>query len=913
MPLLSGRLIGPYEVLEPIGSGGMGEVYRARDLKLDRDVALKFLPAPLRSDSDRLSRFAREARSLAALNHPNIGAIYGFEETEDVKALALEFVEGPTLADRIARGPIPIDEALAIGRQIADALESAHERGIVHRDLKPANIKVRPDDTVKVLDFGLAKALEPVVSVGGQPTTSPTLTSPALTQMGVLLGTAAYMSPEQAKGRQADKRSDLWAFGCVMHEMLTGKRAFAGEDVSDTLAAVLRGEPDWTAWPSNTPTPIRRLLRRCLEKDHKSRLDSALVARLEIDEALANPIERSPTMRRAEYRRERLAWALVVVTGIAAYAAWTARPASSPPTSLARFTIPLPTGDHFSNFGVHVVALSTDGSRLVYVANERLYMRRMDQLDAAPVRGAAGTGAAAPRNPLFSPDGQWIGFWQEGQLKKVSVDGGAPIVLCAAENPWGASWTTDNTILYGQNQEGFGLGGIWRVSGNGGKPERLVTVEADLIADGPQLLPGGRAVLFTLTRKNDRDAAQIVVQSLGTQSRRIVVDRGAAAHYVATGHLVYALGGTVLAAPFDVKTLAVTGGALPLVEDVAQVSVTAHFAISSQGALAYVPRDGIGAGARQQQRTLAWIDRQGREDPIKAPPRAYIYPRLSPDGTRVALEIREPPSDIWIWDLAHETLRRLTFEPTFDQNPVWTADGRGVIFGSSATGGPASPRSLFRRAADGTGVAEQLTRGTVAQFASAVTPDGSALIFREATPSPRLGAPPGTDLLLLPLTGEQRPRPLVQTPFDELNAEISPDGRWLAYQSNESGRHEIFVRPFPNVEAGKWQVSTNGGSQPLWARSGRELFYVSMGELMRVPLKIGSIIEAGMSTKLFGGPYLVGPPPGGGLGRMYDVSPDGQRFLVIKDRQGGDDDARPRIILVQNWLDELKRRVPSNK
>ena len=911
MSLSSGTRLGPYEILTLIGAGGMGEVYRATDTNLKRAVAIKILPESIAGERERLARFQREAEVLASLNHPNIAAIYGLERSDGTTALVMELVEGPTLADRIAKGPISLDEALAIAKQIAEALEAAHEQGVIHRDLKPANVKVRSDGVVKVLDFGLAKVLEPVSAGITDATATPTITSPAMmTRIGVILGTAAYMSPEQAKGRAADKRSDVWGFGCVLYEMVTGRRAFEGEDISDTLAAVLRGEPDWTAFPANVSPVIVALLRGCLDKDRRRRISDLSTARFIIDfggyGAAAVAVPSVSRIRRAASAVVAAAAAAV----IAVYATRTLTTVSTPSLPLARFTIALPPGDRFSNTGVHVVALSSDGRRLAYTANQRLYLRTMEQIEATPIRGTEGAPGAAGRGPFFSPDDRWIGFWQDGRLKKVSITGGAPLVLCAAENPWGANWTNDNTILYTQSEQGAGQGaaGIWRVSSGGGTPEHFVKVEAGEVAQGPQLLPGGRAILFTLARRTDWDTAQIVVQSLDTGRRLVVVEHGADAQYVATGHLVYALDGTLFAVPFDVTRLVATGAAVPLVEDVAQQAVTAHFTISSHGALVYVPSDAV--GGLRPQRTLMWVDRQGHEDPIKAPRRAYFHPRLSPDGTRIALEVRDQESDIWIWDLVRETLTRLTFEPTFEQYGVWTPDGRTVIFSSSELGGPNSPRSLFRRPSDGTGAVEQLTQGAVAQFPSTVTPDGTALIFRQQTP-PKLGTAPGMDLVLLPLEGEHRPRPLVQTPFDELNAEVSRDGRWLAYESNESGRVEIYVRPFPNVDGGKWQVSTNGGTQPLWARNGQELFYESMGALMRVPLATGSKFEAGTPRKLFDAPSLF-RAPGLGLGRMYDVSADGQRFLMIKDSSGADErPLSPRMILVQNWFEELKRLVPT--
>ena len=903
MALKLGAKLGPYEIQSAIGAGGMGEVYRALDTNLGRLVAIKILPEAFAHDPERLARFEREAKTLASLNHPNIAQIHGLEKGAGTTALVMELVEGPTLAERIADRPMDFDEALPIAKQIAEALRDAHDRGIVHRDLKPSNIKVRADGTVKVLDFGLAKALE--VDPGSTGTSeSPTITSPAMTRLGVILGTAAYMSPEQARGHHADKRSDLWAFGCVLYEMLAGTRAFRGEDVADTLAVVLRDEPLWSALPATVPPAIVALMRACLEKNHQRRVGDVSTAQFIFDHAVD---VQAPVPARALARAHRTA-SLLMATGatavLAACVAWLVKPASVPSQPLARFTIPLPTGVRFSNTGVHAVALSADGRRLVYTANLRLYLRTMDQLDPTPIRGTEGTGAAAGRGPFFSPDGQWIGFWQDGQIKKISTTGGSPVALCAAENPWGASWTSDNTILYGQSV-GSGAG-IWRVSSEGGKPEHLVKLEAGQVAQGPEMLPGGRAIVFTLARRADLgNTPQIVVQSLDSGTRHVVLERGADARYVPTGHLVYALDGTLLAVPFDLTTLAVRGPALPLLDDVAQQNVTAQFTISSQGALVYVPKDALG-GQSPAQRTLVWVDRHGREEPMKTPPRAYVHPRLSPDGTRVALDVRDQEADIWIWDLVRERLTRLTFGPTFEQYGIWTPDGRDVIFSSAQFGGPTAARSLFRRSADGTGTVEQLTQSDFAQFPSSVTPDGTALIFRQHT-APKLGTATGMDLLLLPLQGDRRLRPLVQTPAVELNAEMSSDGRWLAYQSNETGRDEIYVRPFPNVDSGKWLVSTSGGTQPLWARNGRELFFESNGALMRVPLTMGSTFEAGTPAKLIDGPQSYGLP-----GRMYDVSPDGRRFLMIKEI-GGVDEVPPsaRLILVQNWTEELKRLVPT--
>ena len=538
----------------------------------------------------------------------------------------------------------------------------------------------------------------------------------------------------------------------------------------------------------------------------------------------------------------------------------------------------------------------------VYAANQRLYMRAMDQLESTPIRGTEGSGLAAGRSPFFSPDGHWIGFWQNGQLKKVPTSGGAPVPLCAAIPPFGASWTTDNTILFGQ-----GANGIWRVSGDGGTPENVVKVDTSEIVHGPQLLPGGRAVLFTLARDGrDWDAAQIVVQSLDTGIRHVLkVEGGTDARYVPTGHLVYARRNTLLAVPFNVATLAVTGGEVSLVEDLARapqnpigLTGAAHFATASKGALVYVPADALDTAPRRR-RILIWVDRQRREHPIQIEPRAYLYPRLSPDATRVALDIRDQQNDIWILDLARPALRRLTFGPATEAYAIWTPNGQAVIFSSGQSPfEEAGPRNLFRQAPDTAGTPEQLTEGAVAHLPYAVTPDGAGLIFGEqkvnrgslpsiadrdlATFADRTG-----DLMLLPLMGQRRAQSLFQTEPREMNAEISPDGQWLAYQSNKSGQEEIYIRTFPNVATTELQVSTSGGTQPLWAPDGRELFYVSMGTLMRVPLTTtGSTVKPGTRVKALEGPYFYG---GFESGRTYDVSPDGRRFLMIKEIGGVDE------------------------
>ena len=578
MPLQPGTTLGPYAVTAKIGEGGMGEVYRARDTKLDRDVALKVLPDAFTADPDRLARFEREAKVLASLNHPNIGAIYGLEKSGDTRALVLELIEGPTLADRIKRGPIPLDEALSIAKQIAEALEAAHEAGVIHRDLKPANIKVREDGTVKVLDFGLAKALDPTPE--GDPSQSPTLTA-AATQMGVIMGTAAYMSPEQARGKVVDKRADIWAFGVVLYEMLAGSRPFQGEDESLTLASVLNREPQWDGLPHALSPALNTYLRRCLEKEPRQRVQAIGDVRLAMEGAFETPPETRPQIdvpSTVWQRPASVVLGVLLVVATTSLAWWLIGSPSRVPTDIARFSIPLLADQSFNDTSRHLIAFSPDGTRLVYQADGQLFVRRMDELQATPIPGTEG-GAT---NPFVSTDGTWVGFWAGDQLRKVAMSGGAAVTLCSARNPWGASWSRDDTILVGQ-----GFEGIWRVPSAGGTPEVVIEVAEGEIAHGPQLLPGGDWVLFTLSPvgATSWNEAKAVVQSLSSGERAMVVDPARDARYVQTGHLVYALDGVLFAVPFDAASRQVTGGPVPLVGEVADAGSFpgTHFTVSESG------------------------------------------------------------------------------------------------------------------------------------------------------------------------------------------------------------------------------------------------------------------------------------------------------------------------------------------
>ena len=693
MALAAGDRLGPYEVLSTLGAGGMGEVYRARDATLKRDVALKILPDGFALDPERLARFKREAQVLASLNHSNIAAIYGFEASNPptssghvVQALVLELVEGPTLADRIALGPIPIEEALPIARQIAEALEAAHELGIVHRDLKPANVKLRPDGTVKVLDFGLAKTLEPIVGGGGDATASPTITSPAMTAMGMIIGTAAYMSPEQAKGRQADKRSDVWAFGAVLYEMLSGQRAFKGDDVSDTLAAVLRQDVDGTALPASTPAPVRRLIARCLDRDVKRRLRDIGEARIVLDDPMtltsANVSDvlavapARPLWRRAIP----VVLSAIVGAGLAGTAAWDLKPA--PPLTVTRLQFTLPEAQRFGGIDRRMIDISPDGTQIVFVSGGRLYIRAMSERDAKDIQGTAGYQAV--KNPVFSPDGRSIAFHAHSDqtLKRIGVTGGAAVTICPADLPFGMSWGPDG-IVFAQRSRG-----ISHVSLDSGTLDVLVDLKDGEVSESPQMLPGGRHVLFTLatgTGVNRWDSAHVVAQSVATGERKTIIP-GADARYLATGHLVYAVGGSLFAVPFDAQRLEITGSPVLVVAGVMRASAptgAADFSISRNGTLIYVPGTNSLAPGHVQ---LGLTDRKGKMELLKLPPGPYVAPRVAPDGAHIAFGIDDGnEATIYSFQLSGASaMRRLTFGVN-NRFPTWTANNR-VAFQSDREG-----------------------------------------------------------------------------------------------------------------------------------------------------------------------------------------------------------------------------------
>jgi serine/threonine protein kinase/Tol biopolymer transport system component len=897
------QTIAHYRIQAKIGAGGMGEVYRATDTRLSRDVAIKVLPEALACDASRMARFEREAKVLASLNHPNIASIYGLEESNGTRALIMELVEGLTLAERIKQGPFALDEALPIAKQIAEGLEYAHERGIVHRDLKPSNVKLTPDGQVKVLDFGLAKALQGETSEE-ELQNSPTL-SAAATRAGMLLGTAAYMSPEQARGKRVDRRADIWAFGCVLYEMLSGRDAFGGETTSDILACVIRAEPDWARLPQKTPTRIRELLHRCLTKDPKQRLQAIGDARIVIEEAIAGASEKATELNEAAKPqtvwRRALPWAVASIAAAFAIAFsalyWRASQPQPQQVMQASLLLSEPLAGVFSANPGSPIALSPDGSRLVFVGSpagkpQQLYLRQLDQQIAAPIPGTEDA-----VQPFFSPDGQWLGFFADGKMRKVSLHGGPATVLCDAPIPHGANWASDDTIVYAPN-----LGsGLMRISSAGGTPKMLTAADVkgqELSHRWPQVLPGNRAVLFTIQMMTQAsyDDARVALLSLETGKWRTLFDGGSYARYVPSGHIVYARAGALMAVPFDLARLQVTGPAAPVQDGVITTAATsggAEYDVAESGLLAYVP-----GSARPPDRSLAWVDRQGVSKELPAPLNISISlsPRISPDGKQLAVQIFGGGSqDIWIYEFARNTLMRFTFGGD-GAVPLWSADGRRILYRSRV------PALSFRsRLADGTG-AEETLLGKDFDDPSAtpysVSPDGKILLFG------RHGSAGAIGTYALSLDGNGKVQPFLQATFNQFQAQFSPDGHWVVYASNESGRDELYVQPFPGP-GGKWMISTDGGNYARWARNGREILFRNADKMMSVPVETQPTFKAGTPRMLFqGGSYL-------GV-ENYDVAPDGQHFLMIKEKEAPASSKELNVIL--HWTDELKRRVsPRNK
>jgi Tol biopolymer transport system component/tRNA A-37 threonylcarbamoyl transferase component Bud32 len=886
MAIAIGQQLGSYEITALIGKGGMGEVYRARDTKLKREVAIKILPDEFSRDPERVRRFQREAEALAAINHQIIGAIYDLQQADDTHFLVLELVEGETLAERIARGPIPIEDAVEIAKQICEALEAAHEKDVIHRDLKPANVKITPAGKVKVLDFGLAKAIENAPS-NRSLSNSPTALSG--TMGGMIVGTAAYMSPEQARGGAVDRRTDIFSLGAVLYEMLTGRQAFQGDNVSDIMASVLKTEPEWNLLPKDTPPAIRRLLGRCLQKDKTMRLRDAGDARLEIQEARSRS-EAEAVPQVLGLRRPIPSWmsamiGVAVLTLGVAIGAWLRSPSvQKNRPGVARLTFPLTPKTELLGGGTQSVALaiSPDGTQVAYPAIhdglQQLYLRRIDSLETKPVAGTDGA-----TFPFFSPDGQWLGFLAAGKLKKISTRGGIPVTLTDGVAN-GASWGPNDTIVF-PKERGFG-----EISSAGGDTRRLRVPDlGDVLSQYPEFLPGGQAILFTAQTAETAtaDEKSIEVLSLKTGLAKVLIQGGSYGRYVPTGHIIFLRSGTLLAAPFDLKQLEVTGPWLPVIDGVREsVLGVGAFSCSPIGNCVYA-----GGGMSGAQRTAVMVDRSGASQPVMLPPGSYNHPRFSPEGGRVVFWRERVNCDVVVFDIARGALTRLTLDGD-NHFPIWTPDGKRVTYVSRKSAGPTY--ELFWKPADGSGNEEKLSPRPLNLSGInplSWTPDEKNLAFGH-----------GGNIWLLPLSGERTGQPFFQSKFNETMPAFSPDGHWLAYVSDESGRPEVYVQPFPGP-GGKYNISTDGGTEPVWARNGKELFYRRADQLMAVEINTDSTFSAGKPKRLFEGPYVRN------VGRVsYDVSPDGQRFLMLK--AGEEEQASSQINVLLNWLEELKQRVP---
>jgi serine/threonine protein kinase len=893
LALSAGTRLGPYEVLSALGAGGMGEVYRARDSRLNRDVALKVLPEAFALDADRLARFKREAQVLASLNHPHIAAIYGFEDSGPVHALVLELVDGPTLADRLRQGAVPVDEALTIARQIADALQAAHDQNIIHRDLKPANIKLRPDGTVKVLDFGLAKALDPSSAMLADVSNSPTITSPAMmTGQGVILGTAAYMSPEQAKGRLADKRSDVWAFGCVLYEMLTGRRPFEGEDVSDTLASVLKSDPEWTAIPASVPATIRTLIRRCLEKDRKKRIADISTALFIMEEPARN--DTVPVPKRSGGRAGWIAAAALLAVSAALGGMLVVRHPAVPQT--LRFTSSPPEGwtltvlsSRTSSTGTTAsLSVSPDGRRIAFLYNaangrSRLWVRSLDSL--APQELPGTDGAAGP---FWSPDSRSLGFFADGKLKRIDVTGGAPLTLCESAEYRGGTWSQDGVIVFGTGA----TGPLQKVSASGGVPSPATVIAKEENGHGrPRFLPDGRHFFYSTY-----GVIKVYVGSLDSPERTLLLDAPGAMNVAySEGHLLFMRDDTLMAQPFDLGRLTLSGEPVPVARDVLRVGVppVAIFSVSDTGMLAYAPETATDAGSQ-----LTWVDRAGKTIESVGERAVYGDLELSPDGARLAVTIAQRTlsgtTDIWLLDLARGGVRtRLTSDGAHEWVPIWSPDGRQIVFDSDRKEGS----GLYRKSANGVGVEELLLRGTSGLTRSfSWSGDGRYLLYQRPRSEGRAGC---CDQWILPLDGG-KPRAFLESPSNKFRSKFSPDGRWVVYESNESGaRSEIYVVPFPTPDS-KVVVSVAGGSFPRWARNGKEIFYVDPDRrLMAAEVNgTGASFAVGAVRPLF----TIDTQTIGRYG--YDVAVDGQRFIVnaVPDQSAGPDSVK----VVTNWMAGLQ-------
>ena len=866
------------------------EVFRAKDQKLGRDVAIKVLPEEFAKDADRVARFQREAKLLASLNHPNIASIYGLEESEGTHFLVLELIEGDTLADRIKGGPISVEESLKLAFQISEALEAAHEKGVIHRDLKPSNIKVTPEGKVKVLDFGLAKAYagdreDMILS------DSPTI-SAAATQKGVILGTAAYMSPEQAKGKIVDKRTDIWAFGAVLYEMLTGQAAFKGDEVSEILASVIKGDTNLDLLPANIHPRVRELLIRCLQKDTRRRYSGIGDARYDIEQVMADPsgvlvhpIAVAGTQTRL---RQMLPWiaAIILVGLIVGLVVWQLR--APEPSQVIRFDYELPEDLRLTGFDIQMMAVSPDGKMIVCATMDGLFLRSFNEWEGRILPGTKGAVA-----PSFSPDGKWIVYrsTQDYKLKKVSIHGVKPMVLADAPSQ-GAHWVSENEIVFQHLIEG-----LVKISNDGRNMEILEESPPPdpgfaMEFANPQLLPDGKSVLYQ-SKDNTTAGSTILVKSLETGKTEDLFP-GMAAHYVPTGHIIYASGTNsynLYAVSFDAENLKVTGDPVPLFNDVI------NYAVSDSGILAYIPGSGK---FLPDDFNLVWVDQNGNETLIDFPTDTYNFPKVSPDGKKIAVGIgNNVNTDIWILDLERKNRIQTTDNPGPDFSPLWTEDSGRILFSSGIKQG------LFRKAADGAGEEEMLLSFQDGFFLPwSWANNGNTLVVQRITDSPS-----GFDIGIISMEGDRSYKPLLQEKEYERHPEVSPKGQWMAYASNQEGDYEVYIKPFPEVGKALTKVSTDGGHSPLWSPDGDILFYRNRDAVMAVPVKTEPDLKIGSPKVLFQKQYDYGLGP---VGNTWDIHPDGDRFLMMKPIEGDTASTRSirKIKIILNWFKELKEKVP---
>ena len=894
MPLVPGTKLGPYEIVGPLGAGGMGEVYRAKDTRLDRVVAIKVLSAHLADRPDLRGRFEREARTIASLNHAHICTLYDVGHQDGMDYLVLEYLEGETLAQRLLKGPLPLDQVLRYGIEIADALDKAHRKGVTHRDLKPRNIMLAESGS-KLLDFGLAKLRQEAAPT--TPLSELTTGQDSITAQGTIIGTLRYMAPEQIEAGQVDGRTDIFAFGLVVYEMATGKRAFDGKSQASLIAKILETDPPpISSLQPMTPPALNRLVMKCLAKEPERRWQAASDVCDELKWIVESGTQAAIATAAASPGqwnwRKTLVWATggLAACVLVGLAAWNLKP--TPALAVSHTVITLPADQRLAALDQPALAVSPDGRNIVYVAvqagTRQLFLRPLSSQEVKPIAGTEGAVA-----PFFSPDSQQVGFFADGKLKKVPVNGGVPLTLASAPSPRGASWSSEGTVAL-QSAAGRSLG-LQQISQEGGSLQPLTRLSTrDPNHGWPEILPGSKGVLFAYSSTFGAwNRAQIAVQAPGLSEPKYLAQTGTQPRYAETGHLLFVQSGTLMAAPFDARRLALTGTAVPALEGVMESATTgaAQYCVSATGTLVY-----LAGGVVASQSRLVWVSSKGEEQLLAVGPHDYEFPRISPDGRRVAVTIAEEEQQIWVHDIFKDTVTRLTFEGNSNSNATWSPDGARIAFGSNQA--QPGPNNLFWVPSDGSGRAERLLTSDYTQSPNSFSPDGQLLAFVETNPET------GRDIWVLRLS-DRKAQPFLRTPSEETAPAFSPNGRWLAYSSNESGRREIYVQAYPGP-GGKWQISTDGGQEPVWNPRGGQLFYRSEGKMMAVDVDTKSGFSTGKPRMLFDGPYL----PTGASFPYYDVSPDGQRFLMLKplDSQTA---VPTQINVVLNWFEELKQKVPA--